>query len=157
LTVTCAQGRIREINCCRKNRFAMKTLENINDRNNERWLSFLSIGSTLIAVLFPKCPLCALAIFSVFGISADFDAGAFYLLTLVFILLGLGAMALRTVRKRNYKPLYLAIAASFLVLAGKFHFDSPVIFYVGIGMFITTVAYSNYQLAKDKCRKNCNC
>lgn len=135
----------------------MKTLENIDGQSNRRWLSFASFGSTLIALLLPKCPLCAMAILSVLGLSADFDPGIFYPLTLIFILFGLGAVALRARQKGNYKPLYLAVAASALILTGKFYFVSTAAFYTGAGLFMVAVLWNGYLPAARKCHTNCKC
>lgn len=133
----------------------MENSEKTTDHDNRKWLALVSAASTLIVILIPKCPLCAIAILSVFGISVNFDAGGFYPLTFVFILIGLAATVWRTRQKRNYNPLYLAAFASVLILTGKFHFDSTAIFYTGVVLFFAAVLWSYYLSAAPKCAAHC--
>jgi hypothetical protein len=113
----------------------------------------------LIAVLIPKCPLCAIAILSFFEISGlGLKADSLSPLTFIFILLGLGALTLRANHKRNYKPLFLGLIASTIILTEKFLISSAVAFYVGPTLFIIAVLWNGFSDdLKTKNGSDCQC
>ena len=91
------------------------------------------------AALLPKltCPACwpaYAAVLSALGVSfVDYTP---YLLpfTLTFLAVTLGMLAWRP--RRGYAPLLLGVAASAVVLVGKFLFDSDLAVYVGVGLLV---------------------
>lgn len=137
----------------------MSTVENGNHQTRRNWLSFLSFGSTLIAVLTPKCPLCMIAILSFFGIGGlGLSSDSLNSLTFIFILVGLGALGLKSKLKGNYKPLFLGITALIVILTEKFFISSAVAFYVGPSLFAIAILWngSSHKL-KAKNDLNCKC
>ena len=106
------------------------------------------------AALLPKltCPACwpaYAAVLSALGVSfVDYTP---YLLpfTLAFLAVTLGILAWRP--RRGYAPLFLGLAASAMVLVGKFLFDSDVAVYAGVGLLVGASMWNAWPLAKTIC------
>lgn len=131
--------------------------ENIKNKNSRSVSLLVSIMFPFIAALLPKCPLCVMAILSVLGLSIDINAEIFYPLTFLFILLGLGAMTLQARHKQEFKPLFLGILASMLIIAGKFYLPISIIFYSGLLLFTVAIMWNIFLPEKAKFKAGCKC
>ena len=106
--------------------------------------SFAPSLAALLALAMPKCPLCAIALLSAFGIELHAVAPV----TVALILGPVIAIALR--RSSKWPPL-LALAGALCALAGRFVADVPLLFHVGVGAIVVGAA-ANYVLAlRRKC------
>ena len=101
----------------------------------------LTCSSTLIA-LAPKCPICFLAYFGVFGVSAwSVSVYRVWLppLTALWLALTVGLLALGPATKRS-GPVLLGLAASTAVFVGRFNFENRFLIGAGlIGLVAATV------------------
>ena len=70
-------------------------------------------------------------------------------LTASFLLLSLAALGWRARRRRGYGPLILGIAASALLLIGKFVFDSDTAMYVAIASLIAASGWNAWPRARQ--------
>lgn len=100
-----------------------------------RRLQFAALLPAIGAALLPKltCPVCwpaYAAVLSALGVGFVDYTPYLMPLTVVFLAVTLAILAWRP--RRGYAPLGLGIAASAIVLAGKFLFDSDIAVYTGI-------------------------
>ncbi len=85
-------------------------------------------------VLLPKCPLCLAAYLGVLG---SLGAGSWVHrawglpLGAALLALALGALALRALRSRDYRPALVGLAGAAALLGGKFVLDTPPLLYAG--------------------------
>lgn len=121
-----------------------------NMKNNpKKWKLNTAMLPSLGAALLPKltCPACWPAyagLLSSFGIGF-FDYTPYLLpLTSVFLLLALGALWYRAEKRRGYKPLFLGIGASLILLVGKFFYDSDIFMYIGLGFLVTASVWNTW-------------
>lgn len=70
--------------------------------------------------LMPKCPLCWIAILGSLGMGSTIGALWLQPLTVFFLLLAVGAIALRARRLHTYGPLILAAGAAIAIYVFKF-------------------------------------
>jgi glutaredoxin len=68
-------------------------------------------------------------------------------LTAVFLLLAVGMLAFRARRRRGYGPFILGVAASSLILFGKFSLTSNPVFYAGLGLLILASVWNTWPAA----------
>lgn len=113
-----------------------------------RWRSVAASLPAVGTALLPKltCPLCFpayAAILSAFGI--EFVNYTPYLLplTAVFLAVAITVLALQARRARNIVPLALGIAASLIVLFGKFSFESDWLTTLGVVLLVAAVVLGN--------------
>ncbi len=106
------------------------------------------------AALLPKltCPACWPAYAAVLGsMGVGFVDYTPWLLpaTLVFLLITLALLAWRP--RRGYSPLALGIAASAVVLIGKFVFDSEPAIYAGIALLVAASTWNAWPQRSGHC------
>ncbi len=111
------------------------------------WKQGLLVAPGIGVALLPKlaCPLCwPLYAGIVSSLGLGFLISTTYLLpiTVVFIALTLGVLALRVNQRRGYAPFFLGIAASAVLLTGKFFLDSARITYSGIGLLVAATIWN---------------
>jgi hypothetical protein len=53
-------------------------------------------------------------------------------------------LAYRAKRRRGYKPFWTGVAASIFILAGKFIFDLPLLFYGGVTLLIAASLWNSW-------------
>ena len=102
--------------------------------------SFPAIGTALLPKL--TCPLCFpayAAVLSAFGV--EFVNYTSYLLPLTagFLLVAMGVLALQIRRTGNVIPLLIGIAASVIVLIGKFDLETDWVTTVGVVLLVVAV------------------
>ena len=94
----------------------------------------MTISSALLAVA-PKCPLCFLSYFGVYGVATA--APSVYRdwlppLTAILLALTVGILAFKRDGRRRYGPALLGIFAGLAVFAGKFVVNDSALAYGGI-------------------------
>jgi hypothetical protein len=97
--------------------------------------------------LLPKllCPACWSALAAVFSsIGLGFLMFTTYLLpvTLLFLVVAVGALASRTSRSRSRGPLGVGVAAAVLILVGSFYLESVWVSYLGVGLLMVASVWS---------------
>ena len=100
----------------------------------DRHTTLLTISSALFAVA-PKCPICFLAYFGVFGVataSAPVYRAWLPPITALWLALTIAMLAFQRRGKRLYGPAIMGFVAALLLLTGKFVVDSQVMTFAGI-------------------------
>jgi hypothetical protein len=109
----------------------------------QRPTKLMVISSTVLAVA-PKCPVCLMAYFGVFGV-ATASAAAYRLwlppLTALWLVLTVGVLALRGGSQRRYGPALLALFAGLAVFGGKFIFNYQTLVYAGIAALVCSAVW----------------
>jgi multidrug transporter EmrE-like cation transporter len=118
------------------------------DPARTRWQAIVASSPAVGVALLPKltCPLCFPAYAAVLGaLGLEFVDYTPYLLplTAAFLVVTVGVLALQTQRTGIVYPLLLGIAASALVLIGKFHFESEWLTVGGIVLLVASVFFGN--------------
>ncbi len=113
-----------------------------------RWQAFAASTPALGVALLPKltCPLCFpayAALLSALGI--EFIDYTPYLapLTVVFLAIALGVLALQARRSGNFTAMLIGVTAAAIVLIGKFHFDSTVLATGGVILLMIAILLGN--------------
>lgn len=104
-----------------------------------RRLQLVAMLPAVGAALLPKltCPVCWPAYAAVLGaLGVGFIDYTPYLLPLTLVFLGATLAMLVWRPLRGYAPLALGLAASAMVLAGKFLFDSDIATYFGVALLV---------------------
>ena len=105
--------------------------------------SFPAIGTALLPKL--TCPLCFpayAALLSALGLEF-FDYTPYLLpLTMAFLAVALGALAIQARRTGYWTALFLGVAAAAVVLLGKFAFELDWLDTVGVGLLIVAIIVS---------------
>src|SRR6516162_5645051 len=105
------------------------------------WKSSLTAVPGIAFAFLPKvvCPACWPAyagLLSALGLGFLLDETWLFPLTTAFLGLSIGALAFRARMRRNYGPFVFGLAASVVVLAGKFAFDSDAATYGGLAVLV---------------------
>jgi multidrug transporter EmrE-like cation transporter len=113
-----------------------------------RWQTVVASLPAVGTALLPKltCPLCFPAYAAVLGaLGLEFVNYTPFLLplTAVFLVVALAMLAVQTRRTGNGHPLLLGIAASAIVLIGKFPFESEWLTMGGIILLVTAVFFGS--------------
>ena len=95
----------------------------------------LSLLPALLLVLLPKCPLCLMAWFGVFGSVGSAWISAAWGTPIAVALLSMTVACLMW-RSRSAQPLLLGGTGCVMVLAGKCFVDQPVLLYLGLTMLL---------------------
>ena len=112
-----------------------------------------ALKQSLIAIpgvgvsLLPKlaCPLCWPAYAGLLSsIGLGFLISTKYLLplTAAFLILALGALALRARKRQGYGPFAIGVVASLLVVVSKFEWESNPILYGALGLLIVAPVWN---------------
>jgi len=105
------------------------------------WLRTLAalpgVGATLLPVgLCPACWPAYAGVLSALGIGFLLKTAYLLPVTAVFLLIAVGTLAFRAGSRRGYGPFVVGLAASAIVLVGKFVFVSDVAMYGGIVLLV---------------------
>lgn len=122
-----------------------------------RRLQLAALLPAIGAALLPKltCPVCwpaYAAVLSALGVGFVDYTPYLMPLTMAFLAITLAMLAWRP--RRGYAPLGLGIAASAIVLVGKFLFDSDVAVYSGVALLVGT---STWNAWPKKAVLSCKC
>lgn len=120
----------------------------------------LAMGPAIGAAFLPKvaCPACWPAyagILGALGLGALMDTAVILPLTTVFLLLAVGVLAFRARARRGYRPFALGAVAAFVVLLGKFAFDSDASMYAGLGLLVVASLWNSWPRARGAACPSC--
>ena len=105
--------------------------------------SFMTVSSVLLAFA-PKCPICFLAYFGVFGV-ATASASAYRVwlppITALWLALTIGLLSIGRGARGRAGPVLLAIAASVAIFSGRFILEDRSVIVVGLGGLIAATLW----------------
>lgn len=109
--------------------------------------------------LLPKlaCPACWPAyagLASAVGLGFLTDAAYLLPLTVVFLIIAVGALGFRASRRRGYAPFALGVLAALFVLIGKFVFEYDTAMYGGIGLLVGASFWNSWP-SRPATRRAC--
>ncbi len=113
-----------------------------------RWQAFAASFPAVGVALMPKlaCPLCFPAYAAVLSaLGLEFVNYTPYLLplTAIFLIVAVGVLALQARRTGNITALLLGVAASLIVLIGKFYFESDWLSTGGVVLLVTAIFFGS--------------
>lgn len=117
----------------------------------------MTLSAAILAVA-PKCPVCFLAYFGIFGVataSASVYRAWLPPLTAIWLALTLAMLALRTDGKRSYGPIVLGFVAVLSVVAGKFIIANQMLLYAGVAALIIATGWNAWSLSSIG-RRSCS-
>lgn len=100
-------------------------------------LTIPGVGVSLLPKLI--CPVCWPAYAGIVSsLGLGFLIGTAYLLpmTAAFLVVSAGALGFRARQRRGYRPLWIGLLASIIVLVGKFQLESAAITYTGVALLV---------------------
>jgi hypothetical protein len=114
----------------------------------------VSLLPAIGVALLPKltCPACwpaYAALLSALGVGFIDYTPYLLPLTLVFLIVTLAVLAWRP--RRGYAPLALGLAASAMVLVGKFSFDSETAVYSGVALLVVASGWNAWPAPRAAC------
>lgn len=112
------------------------------------------------AAALPKltCPACWPAysgILSSMGVNFVNYTPYLFPLTAAFLLLSLIALGWRAPQRLGYGPLWIGFAASVVLLAGKFAFDSDIAMYAGMAILVAASLWNAWPRSRQQAGGNC--
>lgn len=124
------------------------------------WRSSFAALPAIGAAALPKltCPACWPAysgLLSSMGVGFVNYTSYLFPLTAAFLLLSLIALGWRAPRRWGYGPLWLGLAASVALLAGKFGFDSDIAMYAGMAVLIAASLWNAWPRSGQQAAGNC--
>jgi hypothetical protein len=78
------------------------------------------------------------------GLGFLIDTSYLLPLTALFLAIAVGALAFRAKRRRGYRPFMVGLAASAVVLIGKFNFESDVAMYAGLAALVAASLWNSW-------------
>ena len=120
---------------------------------NRNWRQNLLAAPGIGLSLLPKiaCPACWPAyagLLSSIGVGFLVPNLTYLLpLTVVFLLIAVGTLAIRARQRRGYVPFVLGMIAAGFILLGKFFLASNPILYVGLGLLILASVWNSWPIA----------
>jgi hypothetical protein len=114
-----------------------------------RRTTLMAISSAVLAVA-PKCPVCFLAYFGIFGV-ATASASLYRVwlppLAAIWLALTVTMLFIQSGRQSRYGPGLLGVLAGLAVLVGRFIFDYPALVYAGIAALVAAVVWRSWLRA----------
>src|SRR5712692_6539944 len=108
--------------------------------------TLMGISSALLAVA-PKCPICFLAYFGIFGV-ATASASVYRVwlppVTAIWLALTVAMLFFQRAGQRRYSPALLGIFAGLAVFVGRFIFDYQALVYAGITALVAAVVWRSW-------------
>lgn len=108
--------------------------------------TLLTISSALLVVA-PKCPVCFLAYFGIFGVAtASVSTYRAWLpaVTAIWLAITVATLAFQRKGRWRYGPALLGLVAAFLLLGGKFMLDSQSLVGAGIAALLGAVVWRSW-------------
>lgn len=124
------------------------------------WRNSFAALPAIGAAALPKltCPACWPAysgLLSSMGVGFVNYTPYLFPLTAAFLLLSLIALGWRAPRRRGYGPLWMGLAASAVLLAGKFAFDSDIAMFAGMAVLAAASLWNAWPQARREAAENC--
>jgi mercuric ion transport protein len=124
---------------------------------------FVTLPGLGVALL-PKaiCPLCVpvyLNVLTSLGLGFLLSSKYLFSITLALLLIAVSTLAFRSRQRRGLLPCELGLAASALILAGKFGLDSHSMMYGGVVLLVSASVWNAWPLKRietccERCRKS---
>lgn len=113
------------------------------------WRSSLATLPGIGLAFLPKiaCPACWPAyagVLTSLGLGFLLDVRWLFPLTAVSLLIAIAALAFRARRRRGFGPFFVGLAASAVVLGGKFGFESDLAMYAGLGLLVAASIWNTW-------------
>jgi hypothetical protein len=101
--------------------------------------------------LLPKltCPMCWPAyagLLSTVGLSFLLASRYLFGVTALFLVLSVGALGFRARERHGYSPAFIGLAASALVLFGKFYMESPATMHGALGLLVAASVWNSWPV-----------
>jgi len=118
-------------------------------RRGGGWRNSMAVLPGMGVALLPKlsCPACWPAyagLVSAMGLGFLIEAKYLLGLTLAFLAIAVGALAAGARTRRGYGPLVLGMAASALLVAGKFAWDWTAMYWTGMGLLLAASLWNSW-------------
>ncbi len=118
-------------------------------RARSGWRSSLATLPGVGLAFLPKiaCPACWPAyagVLTSLGLGFLLDVRWLFPLTAVFLLIAVVALGFRARRRRGFGPFFVGVAASAIVLGGKFGFESDLAMYAGLGLLVAASIWNTW-------------
>jgi hypothetical protein len=81
---------------------------------------------------------------STVGLSFLVSSRYLFGVTAFFLIISAGALAFRAQKRRGYGPVVMGLAASALILSGKFYLAAPAIMYAGLGLLVAASIWNSW-------------
>ena len=130
--------------------------QSLTAKDSRFWHLNLTLLPTLVMAALPKCPLCLMGLMSVVGLGSFIQASWLLPLTLTFLIIALGAMALRANKRHNYGPFGLGVISAVVILLGKFGVDYAPLTYAGLAMLVCASLWNSWPGRKTY-KADCEC
>jgi hypothetical protein len=116
----------------------------------------------VVFALLPKlaCPACwpaYAAVLSALGLSFLVSAEHLFIMMAVFLAIAVGSLAFGKRRHHAYRPFYLGLVASALVLTGKFYLSSNLTLYLGLGLLVAATLWNALPASAGASAKCAGC
>ena len=128
----------------------MTCSESLDDQEGKRKAmsnqlrSRLMVLSSIVLAVAPKCPICFLAYFGIFGVATS-SASVYRVwlppLTGLWLALTVGMLAIRRGARHRHGPVALGIVAALAVYGGKFIINDMALVYGGIAALVAAVIW----------------
>jgi hypothetical protein len=108
---------------------------------------FPGIGVALLPKLM--CPLCWPAyagLLSAVGLGFLVNSRNLLIVTASFLIVAVTALAFRARQRRGYGPAIAGLAASILILFGKFYLESPATMYAALSLLIAASVWNSWPV-----------
>lgn len=120
-----------------------------SSKRRARWFSGAAVIPGIGVAFLPKlaCPACWPAyagVLSSLGLGFLVESRYLLVLTTVFLIAALGALAFRASSRRGFGPFGLGLVASVMILFGKFALESDVTMYVGVGILVSASLWNSW-------------
>ena len=101
--------------------------------------------------LMPKliCPLCWPAyagLLSAVGLGFLINSRNLMIVTALFLIVAVTALAFRARQRRGYGPAIAGLAASIVIVVGKFYLESPAAIYAALGVLIAASVWNSWPV-----------
>ena len=124
------------------------------------WRRTAAVLPAIGVSLMPKliCPLCWPAyagLLSAVGLGFLIEARNLLVLTALFLIFAVSALAARARRRRGYGPAILGVAASAVVLIGKFYLESPATAYAAVCVLMAASIWNSWPVRQTAACPQC--
>ena len=115
------------------------------------WRRTAAVLPGIGVALMPKliCPLCWPAyagLLSAVGLGFLISSRNLLIVTALFLVVAVTALAFRARLRRGYGPAIAGLAASIVIVVGKFYLESPAAIYAALGVLIAASVWNSWPV-----------
>ena len=115
------------------------------------WRRTASVLPGIGVALMPKliCPLCWPAyagLLSSVGLGFLINSRNLMIVTALFLIVAVTALAFRARQRRGYGAALAGLAASIVIILGKFYLESPATIYAALGVLIAASVWNSWPV-----------